>query len=166
MNIFALLVLSIGVLCGTANADFIDNWQLESWTASGPGKVAITPPSGAASSATFMNAGPTTGNPPVSSGFDYSGTATINFNPAGTGGFSVGGNNFDRSNHLMGNLAITNFDPSTSTPEPGSFGLLGSGAALLAFGAWGGRKREKLPVVSRRRFDNESNRPLPREIGS
>ena len=70
-------------------------------------------------------------------GFDYSGTATINVNPGDTFGFMVGGSNFDSTNHLNGDLTITNFDAPADdpAPEPASFGMLAVGAAVLAFGA-------------------------------
>ena len=87
----------------------------------------------------LVNAGPAYCCTPPSGGFDYSGTATINVNPGDTFGFMVGGSNFDSTNHLNGDLTITDFD-APSVPEPASFGLLAVGAAMLAFGA-GRRKR-------------------------
>ena len=85
----------------------------------------------------LVNAGPAYCCTPPSGGFDYSGTATINVNPGDTFGFMVGGSNFDSTNHLNGDLTITNFDAPADdpAPEPASFGMLAVGAAVLAFGA-------------------------------
>lgn len=194
MNRLTLFLLAIALYSGTANASFIDGWQLQNWTTSGPGTVTITPPSGSADSAAFsysddpagfsdvtwtfsdvatsggtvsfdydysgnhanfevyahfsvfagsnvmslVNAGPANCCTSPSSGFDYSGTATINVNPGDTFGFMVGGSNYDITNHLNGDLTITNFD-AQSVPEPTSLRLVVVGGALLALG--GRRKR-------------------------
>lgn len=188
MSRLTLFVLATALFSGTANAGFIEGWQLQNWTTSGPGTVTITPPSGSAASATFsyrddpagysdvtwifsdvatsggtvtfdydysgnhanfevyahfsvfagsnvislVDAGPANCCTSPSSGFDYSGTATINVNPGDTFGFRVGGSNYDITNHLNGDLIITNFD-AQSVPEPASFGLLAVGTSLLAF---------------------------------